>query len=172
MRRLIVASSLLLIMLVFTSLAIFRTQYLAAHGTNVSPVYFVIVNLFFFIVALLLSYFILPTWNELKENAHSIKLYKGIQKRTAEIQRLQAEKEAIKDSLLERNKMRIQIAHYAEYAVMEVKSMFRESLGIFQSTNLLHRSDKCVPLCFSTATNDIEVDRFEISFTHPNESLS
>ena len=41
--------SFLLIMGVFTALAIFRSRYLAAHDVQVNPIYFVIINLFFFI---------------------------------------------------------------------------------------------------------------------------
>jgi len=171
-RWLVIFASFALIMGLFISLAIFRTQYLAAHGQKVSPVNFVIINIFFFIVATLLSYFVLPTWKEIRDHAHKNKKYKEKERRVVEIKNLYAEKEAIKENLLERNKVRIQLANYDLYLINEVKSMFRESLGAFQSSNLINRSDKCVPKGFSDQANDIEIEQLNDSITNLNRLAS
>lgn len=69
----VVVGALLLVTCLFTALAIFRSTYLASHDVHVEPVYFVIINLFFFIVSALISFFVLPSWTEIKQNA----LYQG-----------------------------------------------------------------------------------------------
>ena len=56
--------SLTIVTSLFIVLGVFRSKYLALHGLHISPIYFVIVNLFFFIVSTLLSFFVLPSWTE------------------------------------------------------------------------------------------------------------
>ncbi len=172
MRRIIILASIGFVIVVFTALAIFRTQYLAAHGLNVSPVYFVVINLFFFVVALLLSYFLLPTWKELKENSDKVKKYKDIERRKKEIITMQKEQEANKLELLERNKARMQINYYSQYVINEVIGMYKESLGIFESSNLLFRTDRCIPACFSSKINDLDIERLKMTFTNSNKFVS
>src|ERR1035437_6873576 len=61
-RRLVLFGSLLFVTGLFTALAIFRSTYLANHDVHIDPFYFVIINLFFFVVSALLSFFVLPSW--------------------------------------------------------------------------------------------------------------
>jgi hypothetical protein len=168
MRCLIAIGSLLAVTGLFIALAMFRSQYLEAHGEHVSPWYFVMINLFLFVVATLLSYKVLPTWKEFKDNSHRIRIFKDIEKRKAEIEKLNKDREDLKAELLERAKSRMQLANYAHYSTGEIRSMYRSCLGVFQSTNLLHRSDKRVPKCFTDEAKDVEIDRFEITYPEAN----
>ena len=67
--------SFFLVASVFTTLAIFRSTYLASRDVNINPFNFVILNLFFFIVSSLLSFFIVPSWTEIKEQFNHLKRY-------------------------------------------------------------------------------------------------
>ena len=171
-RRLTLVGCLAFVTGLFIALAMFRSKYLAAHDMIISPVYFVVINLFFFVVALLLSYFLLPTWAEFKENSQRISKYKNMEKNKKEIQELSSQQEANKSELLEKNKARLQMNYYAQYCLNVVAGMYKESLGIFQSNNLLYRTDKAVPTCFSATESNLEIERLKISFTNPNKYTS
>ncbi len=168
-RRVILFSSLLLVTGLFTALAIFRTQYLATHDIHISPVFFVIINLFFFIVSALLSFYALPTWAEIRENQLRITLFRGIQKREKEIEQLKAKKEEIKVLVLENTKYRVRVSFYATYCAERIRKMYCEALDAFKSTNLMYRTDKCVPLCFSQPINEPHIESPSLSFLKPNE---
>jgi len=148
-RRLVVFSSLGLATATFSVLAIFRSIYLAGHDVHINPSFFVIVNLFFFIVSTLLSFFILPTWDEIKQNAKHLLALKRINKRKKEIEQLKKQREEIKITILERTKERFRIIHYANYANDRIRKMYFEAVEAFKSTNLTYRTDKAMPECFS-----------------------
>lgn len=157
-RRLIIASSLILVTGLFTALAIFRSRYLATHQIQINPLYFVVINLFFFIVSALLSFYLLPPWSEIKQNYAKLKLSDAIQKCKNAISLLKAEKERIKEVVLENTKYRVRISYYANYCAERIRKMYRESLDLFKSTNLVYRTDRCVPECFSHAVLDPEIE--------------
>lgn len=163
-RRLVAFGTLFIVTGVFTALAIFRSSYLANHDVHINPFYFVIINLFFFIVSVLLSFFVLPTWQEIKENASRIKLAFTITKHKKEIEKLQKEKEEIRKIILERTKQRLRIAHYANYAAERIRKLYLETVGIFKSTNLTFRTDKQMPDCFSNRIPEPDINDFEIIF--------
>ena len=98
-KRLIVIGSILLITGLFYVIAILRSEYLADHDVHISPFYFVIFNLFFFIVSALLSYFILPAWEEIKENSKHLKVINNIKKRKDEIEQLKKQREVYEKQL-------------------------------------------------------------------------
>ena len=99
-KRLIVFGSLLLVTIVFYIIAIFRSQYLASQNIHISPSYFVIFNLFFFIVTALISFFILPSWLEIKENARHLISLNRIKRLKKEIEQLKNQRAEIKDTIL------------------------------------------------------------------------
>ena len=148
-KRAVVIGSILFVTSVFTVLAIFRSEYLANHDVHINPIYFVIVNLFFFVVSSLISYFAMPTWNEIKENAKHLKVLTEINKRKKEIEQFKKEREEIKKTILERTKERLRLVHYANYANERICKMYFETLEVFKTTNLTFRTDKLVPECFS-----------------------
>ncbi|MBP6977635.1 MAG: hypothetical protein KBB71_04905 [Lentimicrobiaceae bacterium] len=156
----VIAGALLLITVLFIALAIFRSNYLATHDVHIQPGYFVIINLFFFIVSALLSFFVLPSWAEIKENALLLKLQYEVKKRKKEIEHLKAEREKIRVTIVERTKVRIRVAHYANYAINRITKMYFETLGIFKTTNLIFRNDGTSPDCFSEEPPILDIDSF------------
>lgn len=162
-RLTVIVGALLLVTSLFTALAIFRSSYLATHDVHIQPGYFVIINLFFFIVSALLSFFVLPSWSEIKENALQLKLQYVVKKRKKEIEQLKAEREKIMVTIMERTKVRIRIAHYANYAVERIRKMYLETMGMFKTTNLTYRSDNTPPDCFSEDPPSLDIDNFYYS---------
>ncbi len=160
----VVVGSLLLITGLFTALAIFRSSYLETHDVHINPFYFVIINLFFFLVSSLLSFFVLPTWPEVKENALRLKTLLAIKKRKKEIKLLKAEREKIKETILERTKIRIRIANYSNYAADIIRKMYWESLEIFKTTNLTYRNDGIVPDCYREILNAPDIADFQFTY--------
>ena len=165
----IVSGALILVTCVFTALAIFRSSYLATHDVHISPTYFVIINLFFFIVSTLVSFFVLPSWPEIKQNALLLKLQYVVKKRKKEIEKLKLEREKIMSTILERTKIRIRIAHYANYAAERIRKMYYESVGMFKTTNLIFRNDSTPPDCFSDDSPIPEIDNFYYSLVSTKE---
>jgi hypothetical protein len=159
-RRLVLIGSLFFVTGLFTALAIFRSSYLASHDVHIQPFYFVIINLFFFIVSSLLSFFVLPSWPEIKHNAQRLKVFKAMNKRNREILQLKAEREKIKAIILERTKLRIRIANHANYAADRIRKMFWESWEIFKTVNLTYRTDGITPDCFSDIPPAPDIDDF------------
>jgi len=162
-RGMVVVCSLSIIIIVFIAIALIRTKYLEGHDVHLNPFYFVVFNLFFFIVSSLLSFFILPTWTEVKQEFRHIKLHYAVKKRKEEIEQLKSEIEKIKEIILERTKHRIRIGHYSNYFADTIRKMYYEAVEIFKSTNLIHRSDRKTPACFSDALAEPNID--DISFT-------
>jgi len=165
----IVAGALILVTCLFIALAIFRSSYLATHDVHISPTYFVIINLFFFIVSTLVSFFVLPSWPEIKQNALLLKLQYVVKKRKKEIEKLKLEREKIMSTILERTKIRIRIVHYANYAAERIKKMYYESVGIFKTTNLIFRNDSTPPDCFSDDPPIPEIENFYYSLVSTKE---
>lgn len=164
-RRLVVIISILLVTGIFTALAVFRSRYLAAHDISVAPKYFVIINLFCFIVSTLISFFILPTWEELKESALKHGTLRRIKRRKRTIKILAQEKTGIMEKITQLTNDRISITYLAKYSLNKIQKMHREAIAIFKSTNLCFRKDGKTPNCFSDHIDDIEVDINDQAFT-------
>ncbi len=171
-RRLVFFCCLFGVTVLFTGLAVFRSTYLAIHDVHIDPFYFVIINLFFFTVSALLSFFVLPSWVEIKENASRIRLLYAITKRKKEIEKLKKEKNEIKKTILERTKNRVRIAHYSNYAAERVRKLYFETVGIFKSTNLTFRTDKQMPVCFLEKIPEPNIDDFTIIINASNTKAS
>ena len=167
-RWLVVGGSLILVTILFTALAIFRSTYLAIHDVHINPTYFVVINLFFFIVSTLLSFFVLPSWTEIKQNALKLKIYYAMKKRTKEITELKNEMEKIKVTILERTKLRIRISYHSNYAIERIKKMYWETIGTFKTTNLTYRTDSTTPDCFSELIQEPNIENFNITIITNN----
>lgn len=168
-RWLVVVGSLLLVSGLFIALAIFRSNYLATHDVHINPTYFVVINIFFFIVSTLLSFFVLPSWSEIKQNAMRLKIYYAMRKRTKEIELLRNEVDRIKLTILERTKLRLRIAHHANYAADRIRRMYWEALEIFKTTNLTFRSDGKTPDCFNETLSEPNIDGFSYTIVTSND---
>lgn len=157
-RRLIILSSLAVATGLFTALAIFRSVYLALHDVHVSPINFVIINLFFFIVSALMSFYILPSWAEIKLNRQKQNLQNEIDKKRKRIKELKAERERIRETILKETKSRIRIVYHANYSIEMVRKMYHEAVEIFKSSNILNRSDCKIPDCFNDKISEPEME--------------
>ena len=129
------------------------------HTVKTNP----FLSLFFFIVSALLSFFVLPSWSEIKQNALLLKLQYVVKKRKKEIEQLKAEREKIRVTIMERTKVRIRIAHYANYAVDRIRKMYFETLEMFKTTNLTFRNDSTPPNCFLQDPPIPNIDSFYYS---------
>ena len=135
-----------------------RSQYLSSHGINISPGSFVVFNLFFFVISGLLSLFILPTWKEIKENAHRLRLFQELKRRKKHIKRLEAKREANKHHITETTIQRVGMVHHANYSIQAIRKKYHESVSIFIGTNLAHRTDRTSPDCFLQVIPDLNID--------------
>lgn len=166
----VISGSLLLVSLLFIALAIFRSTYLLSHDVHVQPAYFVIINIFFFIVSALVSFFILPSWTEIKENAQRLKIEFAMKKRAKVINTLKAEIQKINEILMERDKIRIRIAFYANYVIERIKKMYLETVGAFKTANLMSRNDNTPPDCFKEEPPAPEIETFYYSIIENNSN--
>ena len=167
-RRLVIIGSLFLVTVLFIALAIFRSEYLAVHEVHINPTYFVIINIFFFIVSALLSFFVLPAWTEIRQNALRLKIHYAVKKRLKEIMLLKKEIEKVKITILERTKLRMRIAHQANYAADRIRKMYWEALGCFKTANLTYRSDGKTPDCFDEMLPDPDIEDFNYTIVTTN----
>ncbi len=136
----------------FSALAVLRSLLLAQENVSINPVYFVIINLFLFTVSVFLSYYLMPSWEEIKGTFHNIKLHRAKNKRKKEIAALQAQIEEIKKYLKELAQQIIRINYYTEYTDKRIEKMYHESVAIFKNENLRCRTDRKVPDCFNHVT--------------------
>ena len=170
-KRVITLTALAIAAIVFAALAVFRSKYLEIHDVHISPIYFVIINLFFFIVSTLLSYSLLPSWQETKENAKKQKLQDAVDKRNVKIQQLQDEKEKIRAAIVDANKNRRLIVYGATYSNDLIKKCNYETAETFKSTNLLHRSDGLTPDCYSDPIAEPDMEDIRV-LLNPNRKAS
>lgn len=154
----IVVASLILITGIFWALALLRSQYLEKHDIHVNPVFFILLNLFFFIVSALLSYFFMPTWEEYKLYSEHEKQLKVIKMREAEIKEMEQEQINIRDVMVKITKERILVnQHINHYANKLIKSYW-ECIGIFKTTNKALRKDMKTPDCFTKPMPDPDMN--------------
>lgn len=143
---------------VFYCFALLRTWYLAKQGVEISPFLFVVFNLFFFVVMCLISYFFLPTWEELKNSRRLQRINEALKRKKAELNEKKAIKENLKDALHALNKARVRSIHYAKYVSESICARYRETMGLFISTNNRYRTDQKTPDCFSDPIPELNID--------------
>ncbi|MEI6816616.1 MAG: hypothetical protein WCL14_08395, partial [Bacteroidota bacterium] len=141
----------------FIALANLRVILLAQRELSISPVIFVIINLFLFIVSVFLSYHFLPSLEEIKGSLHVRNLNKVINNRIKEIASKEKEKEELKIYIMEKAKTIVRINNYSDYISKRIEKMYHESAEIFKSTNLTFRTDRKVPDCFYDALPSADV---------------
>lgn len=149
---------LTVIMLFFTALAIFRSEYLQEQEISVDSVWFVVVNLVFFLATLFVSALLLPTWEELKKNWRQFKVRIAIRKQKRKIHELFREKEKLRISEMEQEKHCARISHYMDSCNHRINKLFHDCAGIFKRDNIAYRSDSKVPDCFNEPLPDIDVN--------------
>jgi hypothetical protein len=165
-RRLIVWGSLGIVSLVFGALAIFRSDYLANHEVHINPGFFILFNLFFFVVSALLSFFLLPTWAEIKEQAHKSRILETIEKHEKGIAAINAEIVKIDEAKRENTKNCFRIKSYYNSLMDRLRKMYWETIELYKATNRTYRKDGVIPDCFSDVLPSPDIE--DISFPNPN----
>ncbi|TND10176.1 MAG: hypothetical protein FD123_424 [Bacteroidetes bacterium] len=154
-KRQVVLGAGSIVVVLSIALANLRSLFFSQELT-VSPVYFVIINLFLFAVSALCSYYLLPSREELKEKQEGLKLYFAIEERKAAIEKLEAEKIKIETEIDEKLKQDIWITNYSATLSDYIQKLCRETIEEFKKTNLIHRLDRAVPECFNAPVPDLE----------------
>jgi hypothetical protein len=163
----VVLGSLILSTALFIAMAVLRSKLLEKQDMSISPVFFVIINMFFFIVSALLSYYLLPSWQEIVKHWNASKLLKAIAKRKEEITELKKEKETLKVKSIELTKAHLRMPVYAAYTIERIKKMYREAAELFKTVNLTYRTDRQMPDCFHD-----ELPELDIPYLHNQYSLN
>lgn len=161
-KKMIVIGTLAIATALFTAIAFLRAAYLASHDVQISPVFFVIINLFLFIVSTLVSHYMLPTIREIKTNSERMKQHKSICAMQTEIDNLKENKEQLVKESLENKKQRTRIIYNANYALDIVRKMHCESVAYFKSENLINRTDGEIPSCFSNEIPELDINEITI----------
>lgn len=165
-RRLLIWGSLALASLVFWVMAILRTDYLADHDVHLSPLIFTLFNLFFFVVSSLVSFFMLPTWAELKEQTNRSKILKEIENLEKEVKQIQIERQRIDEGRQENRKDCHRIKSYYNSLMDRLRKMYFETIELYKATNRTYRKDGIIPDCFSDVLPQPDIK--DISFTNFN----
>ncbi len=155
-RWLFVVVTMIVTVALFIGLAYLRVIILKQRDLSVSPIVFVVINLFLFIVSVFLSHHFLPSLDEIKNSLHSRKLSKNIRARNKEINFKLKQKDDMQNYLLERAKIVVRINNYSGTVNRRIEKMYHESAEIFKSTNLTFRTDRKVPDCFYDALPSAE----------------
>ncbi len=157
-RKIFLILATLFAALVFLGLSYFRSMALGKEGISIGTLFFVLVNIFIFLVAAFLHYRYSPTKEELlKFRAHK-KLKDEIDKRDAEIKKIEQHMEELKDKLNEKAMLALQLDHYAKNTLEEIRMLYREAIAELKDTNLRLRTDKVDPKCFSEPTPELEIN--------------
>jgi hypothetical protein len=157
-RRWIVFGVLALATLVFIVLAVMRSTFLALHNITVSPVIFVVVNLFLFIVSCLLSYLIIPRADEQQQRKRRAQLEKAIDSRIQIMESLRVEKNKLSDIVAVRLQYHNHVSDLSKHYKQWCTDLSADLLAIFKRTNLVFRSDRCTPDCFIPVISDNNSD--------------
>ncbi len=157
-KRLFLLSAILFASIVFFGLSYFRSQALGKEGLSVATLFFVMINLFIFLVSAFLHYKYSMTKEE-KVKYHTYKMLKEeIDKRNAEIIQIVQHFSDMDTQLQEKAMLAFQLEHYAKNTIEEIKKHYEEAVERLKSTNILLRRDKVVPECFSEPTPKLEIN--------------
>lgn len=157
-RILTVVVALLIATAIFTVTTIVRADYFRNEGIHTNASVFIVYNLAIFIVSAVLSYFLFPSWKEIKEDRRKARIYLKIQKRKADIIRLQKELKKVETEKVMRGHFRLGMPYYTSHLVKRINKKYKECVEKFKSTNILYRTDRKVPDCFSDEIPELEID--------------
>ena len=144
--------------LVFSGLSYFRSQALGYKGISIGTLFFVMINLFIFLVSAFLHYKYSPSKEEtLKFHAHK-KLKEEMDEREEKMSQINNHIIELDNKLNEKAKLAIQVDHYAKNCIEEIKIAYREAVEIFKNTNIMLRKDNLIPECFSEPIPELQIN--------------
>jgi hypothetical protein len=170
-RRVFLLLATLFASLVFFGLSYFRSQALGKEGFSIGTLFFVMINLFIFLVSSFLHYKYSPSKEEtLKFHAHK-KLKEEIDGRKAEMSQIIGHINELDAKLNEKAKLAIQVDHYAKNCIEEIKVAYAEAVGNFKNTNIMLRKDNAIPENFSEPIPELEIKYdFDLYKSKPSEN--
>ncbi len=160
--------SMIVMTIVFIAIAIIRSYMLSQLNVSISPVIFVVLNLFLFGISALISYALLPKWNELKEYYHNQKFKNEIQKREKQIVAYGARKMELEDYVTEIKTQVIRFINYSETTNKRIEKFFFDCVAKFKTVNISNRIDRKVPDCFHQETPQPDINNLTISVIYNN----
>ncbi len=146
------------VMLFFSALSVFRSQFLQGSGVTVDSGWFIVINMVFFLATMLVSALLLPTWEELQKNWKQIKLRIAISKQKRKIRNIFRQKEKLRIAEKEHEKHCARISHYRDSCNHRIKKLFADCAQAFTCENIAYRSDNKVPDCVNEPLPDIDVN--------------
>ena len=157
-RRLFLLASILFASMVFFGLSYFRSQALGKDGLSIATIFFVMINLFIFLVSAFLHYKYSMTKEE-KIKYHTYKkLKEEIEHRKAEEVKIYQDISELDAQVNEKAKLALKVEDFAKSTIEEIKKHYEEAVEKFKTTNLLLRTDNVFPECFSEPTPKLEVN--------------
>jgi hypothetical protein len=157
---------LTIIGVVFYTLGYFRLIFLnemsddANLNYHLSPLQFMLIQLFFYTCAILLKYFYLPEKSEFEQ-------YHNWRKAKRDIGKLEKQKKQLEDNIREIEQSlkqslitrRTLISHSAD-TELKIDAHYKDAYQHYIKSNLHHRSDNSIPLCFQIKNNIPELTLF------------
>lgn len=157
-KRVFLALATLFAALVFLGLSYFRSLALGKEGFSIGTLFFVLVNIFIFLVAAFLHYRYSPTKEELlKYRAHK-KLKDEIDKRNAEIKKIEHHMDELKEELNKKAILALQLDHYAKNTLEEIRMHYLEAITELINANIRLRTDNAFPESFTEKVPELEIN--------------
>lgn len=153
----VIITSILISLVVFIVLGEYRSQYLAKHDIKICPLYFIVFNMFFYLLSGAISYFFLPNWSELKQNFKLQHQLQEIKKRESEKMKLEKELLTVADTAYEESTNLNHVIHLAKNLGERIRKMYKECLAAFVRSNIAHRNDG-TPDAFNQEPEDININ--------------
>jgi len=157
-RRVFLILSILFASMVFFGLSYFRSQALGKEGLSIATFFFVMINLFIFLVAAFLHYkYSMTKEDKIKYHTYQ-QLKKEIEIKDAEIKQIEQHISDMDSQLHEKAMLALHLEHCAKNTIEEIQKHYEEAVERLKSTNLLLRTDNVIPECFPEPTPKLEIN--------------
>lgn len=150
-------ASIAFVVAVFAGVSVFRVDSVATR-IEISPLYFILFNLFFYLAIALLIHFAFPKMVEIEESWAVFVDKIGINNREKRKQKMKQQQLAIK---IKRANIEAEIDSLYKYASaleQEVVSYHEEAINSFKNNNMVYRKDKKRPTCFDDPIPELKLN--------------
>jgi hypothetical protein len=157
-RKIFLFLSTLFAAIVFLALSYFRSQALGREGYSIGTLFFVIINIFIYLVAAFLHYKYSPTKEEkLKYHGHK-RLQEQKDGIKAEIGHIESHHCELDSKLNEKAILALAVDHYAKNTLEEIRKIYEHAVAEMKNINIMLRTDKVIPECFSEPTPPLDIN--------------
>ena len=142
----------------FWVLSEFRLRQMAAQGTGQSgsALSYFFLNLFFFVAAIVVALRYFPDEQKQKEYSEQDQRLTLIREREKEIATLKEKLSKQRDLAEESCRTHRALLSYAAHVMHRFAAVYKESVAIWKSTNLLSRPDQSMPISFSAPVESLD----------------